>query len=209
MTHFMARIAVTFATTLLVATSASALEVTEEREFPPFAAISARGTISLDVSVGESQRIIITRDEEIPVSVEVEGGVLIVRSQASTRAADKARITIAIPHLEHVSLSGVWAHLVVRNIHADRFRVALSGSTESTLSGTCGAGEFSIAGAAQITATELACRDANIDIAGSGHANVRASDRAVVRILGSGDVDLYGGATITADRRAWRKITVH
>jgi hypothetical protein len=87
--------------------------------------------------------------------------------------------------------------------------LALSSSSDAILSGTCEAGEFTIIGSPSINAEALSCVDVDVDIAGSGHADARASRRATIRILGSGNVDLYGGADVIANGSTQRKITMH
>jgi hypothetical protein len=198
-----------FVVSVVAATSASALEVREARELPTFTAISAHGTMTMEVSVGESDGVQIIRDEAIPVEVVVRNGVLRVASPSTTRADRKVRIVIAVRRLDSVDFSGIWARLTIVNVQAENFHIALSESIDATLSGTCGVGRFLIAGSPQVDASQLACHDVDVDIAGSGHADVRASRQASVRILGSGNVDLYGSGELIASRGARRRITVH
>lgn len=193
----------------LLAAPTSAAEVTENRELPPFEIISADGTMTIDVTVGDAQSVRVVRDESVPVDTEVRDGVLRVRSISSPHADRRVSVLVTVPRLDGVALEGIGSHLAVRNIQAQNFRVALSSSSDATLSGTCETGEFSIAGSPRINAEALACMDVDVDIAGSGQADVRASRRATIRVLGSGDVDLYGGAEVIASRSTQRKIRIH
>jgi hypothetical protein len=189
--------------------AASNAELAEERDLAPFEAIDANGTMTIDVHVGAEQSVRVVQDGGIAAQIEVQDGVLIVRSPSSPRTDGMVRLHISVPRLHTVALDGIWSHLTITDLEASRFRLRLRSSSDATISGTCEIGEFVIIGAPQLNAEALTCQDIDLDISGAGRANVRASRRSTVRILGSGEVDLHGGAELIASRGARRKVTIH
>lgn len=76
-----------------------------------------------------------------------------------------------------------------------RFSIAGSGGLKAR--GTAQRSHFSIAGSGKVEARGMTSRTTSVSIAGSGDADLSASDDAHISIVGSGKVDVAGGARCT------------
>lgn len=135
----------------------------------------------------------------------------------SNHDGDDLDITITMPKLNAVRLTGSGSidadtvdgdaveavvtgsgDLKVAKLTGKSAEITVSGSGDIEIGGgTIGSGELSVTGSGDIDADGLVATTLEVSIAGSGNVDAQATGKADIRILGSGDVKLGGGATCT------------
>jgi hypothetical protein len=138
----------------------------------------------------------------------------------SSRDEDDVDIAITLPRLNKVRLTGSGTidadtvdgdaveavvtgsgDLKVAKLTGKRAEITVSGSGDIEIgSGTIGSGELSITGSGDIDADGLVATTLEVSVTGSGNVDAQATGKADIRILGSGDVTLAGGATCSKDQ---------
>jgi hypothetical protein len=84
-------------------------------------------------------------------------------------------------------------------IQVDELRSKISGSGSIRVSGTANTQSMDISGSGDIHGFGLACNRAEVNISGSGNANLSVKDYLKVKISGSGNVNYDGNPTIDLD----------
>lgn len=128
---------------------------------------------------------------------------------------DDLDIAITMPRLDALRLTGSGS-IIADTVDGDAVEAVVTGSgdlkiakltgksAEITVSGsgdieigggTIGSGEISVTGSGDIDAEALVATTLAVSVTGSGNVDAQATGKADIRILGSGDVTLGGGAT--------------
>ncbi|WP_194953616.1 head GIN domain-containing protein [Sphingopyxis solisilvae] len=132
----------------------------------------------------------------------------------SNRGNDKIAITITLPRLAAVRLTGSGS-VDADSIDGDAVEAVLTGSGDLKIASMTGKtaklsvsgsgdieiaggridnGKYSVTGSGDIDAEGLVARTLDVSVTGSGNVDSQATGNADVSILGSGDVTLGGGA---------------
>ncbi len=164
-----------------------------------------------DVVVEGKQNII---DE---LEFDVSGGVWDIKTDRCVRDIGNMKFFITMPEIDFLQVSGSGSivsnsELVVGDIEirisgsgtidveldADDIEARTSGSGNMRLFGFADELEYRVSGSGDLHAFDLELRQADIQISGSGDAEVNVSEFLKVRISGSGDVIYLGNPTIDA-----------
>lgn len=169
------------------------------RELSTFTSISLDGSMKLDVTAGETQRVEFTATPEALeyILTRVKNGELQIWTKRGARRHNRGRIevTISVAELEGVEVNGS-GDVTARNIDSDKFVMEINGSGDVDLQGKCGTVSYEINGSGDIDASALKCVDANIEINGSGNADISATGKLSAEINGSGDITASGNPRI-------------
>lgn len=170
------------------------------RDLATFTSVSLDGSMNLDATAGEDQRVEIIADPEMLayISTRVKNGELRVWTErgAPRRGRNKIKIRISVAELEGVEVNGS-GDVVARKIDSEKFALEINGSGDANLQGKCGSVRYEINGSGDIDAQALKCVDANIEINGSGDAEISASGKLSAEINGSGDIVAFGAPRIS------------
>lgn len=135
----------------------------------------------------------------------------------SSRDEDDLDIAITMPRLMAVRLTGSGSvdadrvdgdaveaaltgsgDLKVAKLTGKSAKIAASGSGNVEIGGgTIGSGELGVTGSGNIDADALVATVLAVSVTGSGNVDAQATGKADVRVLGSGDAKVTGGATCT------------
>lgn len=145
------------------------------------------------------------------LDLRVRGGVLQIEFDDCVRNVDDFRIYITMPEIKELSISGsgevISENTLVTDdlelsisgsgnmdlgLDSDDVRLSISGSGDALLEGLADDFEIQISGSGNVRAFRLEASNVDVDIAGSGDADVSASTSLKVRIAGSGDVRYKG-----------------
>jgi hypothetical protein len=174
----------------------SGVEATETRELESFDAIAIDGGFILIAHV----------DPAVTQRVELRGDDNIVPAVVATVADRELELTIDhwlvrpkidmtvevwVPSLRKISVSGA-ADMRVDGLHGERFDLAVSGASTSTLSGTVDHFEVVSSGANTLHASELHAKVVKIDVSGAGDSEVWASEQLDATVSGAGNVRYHG-----------------
>jgi hypothetical protein len=192
-----------------------------------FDSVGAAGANLVIVHVGGAPAVSATGPAETldKMEVVVERGALQIRPRREfrnnfdLRSIKRATFTVTAPRLKAASLAGS-GEMRVDRAEGDRFaasvagsgnldiaamrvgqvNLSMAGSGNLTARGSAGRANLSVAGSGNIRTRAVAVRTAAVSIAGSGDAELTASDSAQVSIIGSGTADIAGGAHCTVSR---------
>jgi hypothetical protein len=151
------------------------------------------------------------------IEKDVRGGNWDIEFRRCVRDYNKLQFYITMPEIRTLSVSGSGSItgenvFQVTNIDlaisgsgmmdieltGNSIDGSISGSGEMRLAGTIDDLDFRISGSGDLKAYNLAVRKADIEISGSGDAEVSVSDYLKVRISGSGDVFYRGNPDVDA-----------
>ncbi|MGI0149313.1 MAG: GIN domain-containing protein, partial [Thermoplasmata archaeon] len=112
--------AIALVTALITATGCEAISMasgavrgsgkvaTASRELPPFTRIEILGSSDVEASVGGAQNVTVEADDNIlpMITTEVHNGALVISSRGSFMSRSTVRVTLSVPALEGVSVTG-------------------------------------------------------------------------------------------------------
>lgn len=220
------------AAALLAAGGASAAE----RSFPVsgFDRVNASGSEDVTIITGKSASVVATGDKDRldRLDIRVEGGVLKIGHKRqgwgdwNWRDGDKTRITVTMPSLKGLRLSGSGdvtadkgsgpsfsvdlsgsGDVRVAAIDSPDVMLSTAGSGDITAAGRCSNLRVSISGSGDMMLDDLSCANADVRVAGSGNVGAHASTTAKVSVAGSGDVRITGRARCQISKSGSGEIT--
>ena len=168
--------------------------VTTERAVSPFLKIHVSGSAEVRFHESQEYRAVITVDSNLDEYTEVFTGddMLNIETKSGNYLFTKYLVDVYCPTLAGVSISGSGHFSCNDTIIASTFDSNVSGSGKIDLRIQCNNFSTKISGSGKVTITGN-CKDSSIDISGSGNFNGNefAINNAVVRISGSGKVNIY------------------
>ena len=102
---------------------------------------------------------------------------------------DRLRVTVSGPDVTNFALDGS-GDLDIRGYDHPAINVAVNGSGEVTAQGRADTVAVSLSGSGDADLSDVAARDATVDIDGSGTVRVGPTGKAEIDLSGSGEVDL-------------------
>lgn len=171
----------------------SGVTASEEREVAEFTQVQLTGSFEVAVEVGPDGRVRVEADDNIVplITTTVVGSTLKITARQGFSSEQPVKVQVAVPRLLGVEQSGSGS-MEARGIDGERFVVKLQGSGAIRLAGRADALVANIEGSGALAAADLVTTTATVDLAGSGTAEVHASERLVVDIAGSGSVRYTG-----------------
>lgn len=197
----------------------------EQRNFSNFSGVEVSGPYDVFLTQGEDYKVRIEGDENLLEYVEVEqhGDILEVSSKDgfNLRPRNDIKVYVTAPRMEKLEIAGSGSiisesrirgsnkmnitiagsgHVKLAEVDAPKIRGEIGGSGSITLKGTTKTFNAEVAGSGEIHAFELLSETTNINIAGSGDAEVFASKKLDVTIAGVGDVKYRGNPAVTQSK---------
>lgn len=193
---------------------------TQERSVGGFKSINAMGSMDVIVSQAATPSLKIEADKNLLEYIETRnnGGTIEIYTREGYNLDPKSGISVyaAAPDFNNIDVSGsgkiksngkiisttqLSADVsgsgdILLDADAPRIQTQISGSGSSTIKGTTRDFSARISGSGDVHCFELLSENTEIDIAGSGNAEVYASKTLDVDIAGSGDVRYKGNPTI-------------
>lgn len=221
-----------FAATLLLVTAScgdrllkgEGKKSVDVRQLPAFDAldISISSDVVINVNEGVAQKVELSGYENVMkhVKTEVKGGVLHVEFDLDdtwTVDGDDIKVTITVPSLRLLSMSGAHEAELHGDIRGAEFQLDLSGATgvtidninvdkfEADLSGVAGLevkggsvkhASYDISGGGKIEAYPLQTEETELSFSGGADGEVSASKKLDVSISGAGSVKYKGDPVI-------------
>lgn len=195
--------------------------VSDNRAISGFEGVETYGSFDVEVSTGP-HAVVIEADQNLQeyIDVHVEDGLLQVSNKEGfdLDPSRTIKVLVTAPEYKAVRSSGS-GNITSRNeikgarslniaisgsgnvnmtVAADNLEAEISGSGSITLAGTANDFKSSSSGSGDVKAMNLKTGSADIDIAGSGSAEIFVTDKLDVEIAGSGDVRYKGGAKLSS-----------
>ena len=188
--------------------------VSGKRALSGFNLVEIGGAIDAQITAGPAFFVEVTGDPAAVALVitRVKGDTLEVTRESSGRVAGKVQVTIQLPVLHGVEVSGASA-AVVSGLAGEGIRVGASGASRLKVSGTKGdhlaidasgasavdiAGAIDdlvidVSGASQVKARDLTVRKAVVDVSGASTLELNGQD-VTGDASGASNVKVWGGA---------------
>lgn len=191
--------------------------VTETLNVPDFDGIVLKISADVEITQGPTQLVEVEGFGNIidELETDVRAGVWEIEFDDCIRNQGNLRIFITVPNLRMLKVSGSGDvvstnTLDVPNLelgisgsgtidvaaNADNIDALISGSGSILLEGAADELDLRTSGSGDLRAFDLPVREANVEISGSGNADVTVADYLRVRISGSGDVRYRGNPTL-------------
>lgn len=186
---------------LSVPITASAEEITEERDVATFSKIVVEGGVDISIRAGAAQSVAVTTEASHMERVEtvVRDGVLTIDLKGRRWRDADVEIEIAMARFEGLEIDGA-ADAVISDIDSEAVEIEISGAGDVSMNGACTTATFEVNGAGDIDAEAFECAHVDLTINGAGDAEVFASETVTARINGVGDIEVYGNPK-SVDRR--------
>ena len=193
---------------------------TQNRSVGDFHSINASGGMDVIVSQGPASSLKIEADENLLQYIETrnEGGSVEIYTRDGFNLDPKAGIKVyaTAPDFNDITVSGSGKITstgkitssdelntgvsgsgdIIIEVDAPSVKTHISGSGSSTIKGTTKEFSADISGSGDVRCFDLMSENTEIDIAGSGNAEVYASKSLNVDIAGAGDVRYKGTPTV-------------
>lgn len=195
----------------------------DERQATNFSSVSSHGGYDVHLTQGSGYNVKVEAESNLLPYIEtvVDGDVLEIRTKDGYWLSSKRnmKVYITAPSFAKVSTFGsgnIVSESKLNNtsaiemevagsgdikvdINAPEVKAELRGSGNIILNGETRSFGGSIRGSGDIRASGLKAETVDVDIAGSGNADVFASVKLNVDVKGSGDVRYQGGANVSSD----------
>jgi hypothetical protein len=147
----------------------------------------------IDISTGEKPRIVVTADDNIVplILAECSAGRLHISAKESFAAKQKVRIAIQVPMLKEVVLNGA-GNIQMAEVTKDSMSIRIRGAGNITATGEVSDLSAIVYGSGEMRLGSLRARAAQVEINGSGDAEVWVTDILRAVINGSGDIRYKG-----------------
>jgi hypothetical protein len=195
----------------------------EDRQATNFSSISSHGGYDVHLTQGAGYAVKVEAESNLLPYIEtsVNGDVLEIRTKEGywLRSKKNMIIYVTAPSFTKVSTMGsgnIVSESKLNNtspiemevagsgdikvdINAPEVKAELRGSGNIIVNGETRMFSGTIRGSGDIKASNLKAENVDVDIAGSGNADVYASVKLNVDVKGSGDVRYQGGANVSSD----------
>lgn len=160
-----------------------------------FTGVALEGAMDVRILQGDRTRVLARGSQAALDSLvpRVEDGVLRLKQRDNVRlpAGDRLLVTVTMPTLNSLLLAGS-GNVSIDRISTDKLELKLAGSGDITANGTCRILSINVAGSGEVKTENLHCDTVAVRIAGSGDVTTHAREAFSARIMGSGDIDVYG-----------------
>lgn len=133
------------------------------------------------------------------LQTRVESGVLAITSVKNFQHELPLTVEIRGPHLKSLEMHGA-GDLFLDHVQENSFKLLLHGSGDVKVSGQVDLALITINGASDVDAAQLKSKISEVKLLGSGDVDIFASQKLTVDILGSGDVTYYGNPSSVEKR---------
>ncbi len=166
---------------------------TREFDLSDFDKIKLECGIDIRIHVGESFFCEVEADDNFfdEMKFRVRGRTLVLDTKRNLRPSDDMLLTIRMPELEGVSISGA-GDIYITGISGDEFYLDISGAGDIRVEGEVDELDIHLSGAGNIDAEDLEARSADVRISGAGNAEITVTDEIWASISGVGDIVYHG-----------------
>lgn len=195
---------------------------TVNRKLGTYHEIEVKGSMDVYFTQGPEKEAVIEADDNILPYIELveEGDKLIIRQKNHTSLSSRndIKIRLTAPDIQLIALSGSGNIKLVNTlenedgvnislsgsgdingtVHAPQVNASIAGSGNMAIAGETRDLEVDIAGSGNFEGKSLMAENVNINIAGSGDADVHSSVKLEAKIVGSGDVNYLGSPQISS-----------
>jgi hypothetical protein len=186
----------------------SGVEVTDQRELAPFAAVELAGANTVTVRVGPAQAVAVTGDDNLVdnVTTTVRADRLVIDDRGAFDTEAPMSVTVSVPSLDALSLSGMGTVTVV-GVTGPEFTADLSGTGTLVVSGSVDRLTATQSGLGTLELGGLAARDVIARLEGTGDVRVQATSTLDATLTGTGSIVYSGSPSVTTHNTGVGSVT--
>jgi hypothetical protein len=171
----------------------SGVAKTEQRTLAPFDRVDVAGSFDVTLVDGPGYKITVEADNDLldAISSDVIDNELRISSLRSFVSRTSMKATIESPPLRALSVSGN-AKATAGALTGPSFAFTGSGSSTAKLGGSIDSLKISLAGAGRVDALDLTAESVEVEVLGSGTAEVHAVKSLSFMVIGSGTLRYRG-----------------
>ncbi len=175
--------------------------ITEERDLSNFHSIVNTIPADIFITQGNLEAIVVEAPSDIMEELEttVENNTLSIEIDRCVEDLENVRISVTIPEIRGLTLTGVGNMETVEDISTEELDVVLTGVGQFNLSGEATTFNITLTGVGNVNAFDLMTNTCTISITGTGNAEVNVSEELNATISGVGFVYYRGNPVITAN----------
>ncbi len=175
--------------------------VTESRTLSNFHSINSTIVADIFLTQGPQEDIVIQAQQNILPLLEttVINQELILDFDGCVEELDKISVTVVVPELRQLALTGVGNYVMQDDFELDALDISLVGVGEYRLRGTANMLSIDLVNVGNVNAFELSATSCDVSIIGVGDVEVLVTDQLDVSIVGVGNVFYRGMPTITSN----------
>jgi autotransporter translocation and assembly factor TamB len=205
---------------VIIITFSSPAAKADQRTVSSFDQLDLKGAFTITLIQGSTETVNIDAPSETASKIftKVEEGVLSIYTEKDFNSENKISITVNFKNLKSIDCSGAnvinaTAPLKFNDFSFDAsgackanleftsamLDIDMSGAVNATFKGTAKQVKLDISGAGKLLASDLKAESYDIDISGTGNAEVNASSFLNVEVSGTGNVKYKGDPKITKE----------
>ena len=167
--------------------------VAEKREATDFHGIDVGGVYQVDVTAGKEYSVTVEADDNLVplVRTEVDGGILKIDSDRRISPKSTVRVTITMPAIDSVEVSGV-ANVTVNEVKGDDLSIDSSGASKVAVNGEAAKLSVEVSGATHVDAGSLQADEATVEASGASNVAVSVSRSLDAHASGASHVSYSG-----------------
>jgi hypothetical protein len=194
--------------------------IKESKDLEEFSKLSLNIPAHVSILVAESNSAVIVAQENIVEHVEfkVKNNTLIIHSNRLLKTEKPIEILITCSRLEGLEINGAGKIVILNSYRTPKANYTINGSgdieakviAKDIKSKINGSGDLKLLGETQnhrihingsgdLKALELNSKTCDININGSGNANIAVSEKLEVSVVGSGDITYLGDPAIESN----------
>jgi hypothetical protein len=176
----------------------SGVAKTEQRTLAPFDRIDVAGAFDVTLVDGPGYKITLEADNDLldAISSDVFDNELRISSVRSFVSRTAMKATVESPPLRALNVSGN-ANATASALSGPSFAFTGSGSSTAKLGGSIESLKISLAGAGRVDALELTAQSVEVEVLGSGTAEVNAVKTLSFMVIGSGTLRYRGNPKVS------------
>ena len=176
----------------------SGVAKTEQRTLTPFDRIDVAGAFDVTLVEGPAYKITVEGDNDLldAISSDVIDNELRISSLRSFVSRTSMKATVESPPLRALTVSGT-AKATAKALNGPSFTFTGSGSSAAKLGGSIESLKIQLAGAGRVDALELTAQNVEVEVLGSGTAEVNAVKTLSLMVIGSGSLRYRGNPKIS------------
>jgi Putative auto-transporter adhesin, head GIN domain len=176
----------------------SGVAKSEQRSLAPFDRIDVAGAFDVTLVDGPDYKITVEADNDLldAISSDVFDAELRISSLRSFVSRTAMKVTVESPPLRGLNVSGN-ARVTAAGLRGSSFALAGSGASTAKLGGSMESLKVSLLGSGKVDALELVAEKVEVEVLGSGTAEVHAVKTLSLMVIGSGVVRYRGDPKVS------------
>ncbi|HTT13698.1 MAG TPA: head GIN domain-containing protein [Burkholderiaceae bacterium] len=176
----------------------SGIAKTEQRTLAPFDRVDVAGAFDVTLVDGPVYKITVEADNDLldAISSDVVDNELRISSLRSFVSRTSMKATVESPPIRALNVSGN-AKVTAGALSGPNFAFTGSGSSTAKLGGSIETLKIALAGSGRVDAVELTAQSVEVEVLGSGAADVNAVKTLSFMVIGSGTLRYRGNPKVS------------